>query len=55
LFYRDANWLARINLLHAFAQRDIADNETETAGYDLLRVELSYKQNLRRRRSTRVN
>ncbi len=46
MFYRDANWLARINLLHAFAQRDIADNETETAGYDLLRVELSYNTKL---------
>jgi iron complex outermembrane receptor protein len=24
LFWRDANWLTRINLLHAFAQNDIA-------------------------------
>ncbi|RIK96736.1 MAG: TonB-dependent receptor [Proteobacteria bacterium] len=45
-FYRDANWLARINLLHAFAQRDIAENETETAGYNLLRAEVSYNTRL---------
>ncbi len=46
LFYRDANWLARINLLHAFAQRNTAENETETAGYNLLRAELSYNTKL---------
>jgi iron complex outermembrane receptor protein len=46
LFYRDANWLARINLLHAFAQADIAENETETAGYNLLRAEVSYRTRL---------
>ncbi|MDQ8730705.1 TonB-dependent receptor [Bradyrhizobium sp. LHD-71] len=43
LFYRDANWFARINLLHAFAQKDIAAEETETAGYNLLRAEISYR------------
>jgi iron complex outermembrane recepter protein len=41
-FWRDANWLARIGLLHAFAQTHIAENETPTQGYDLLRAELSY-------------
>lgn len=46
LFYRDANWLARVNLLHAFAQTDIAENETETAGYNLLRAEVSYSTKL---------
>ena len=42
VFYRDSNWLARVNLLHAFPQNDIAPNETPTAGYNLLRAELSY-------------
>jgi iron complex outermembrane receptor protein len=43
LFYRDVNWLARVNLLHAFAQNDIATaGETPTRGYNRLRAELSY-------------
>jgi iron complex outermembrane receptor protein len=47
LFYRDANWLLRINLLHAFAQNDIAVvGETPTAGYDLLKAEVSYTKRL---------
>ena len=47
LFWRDANWLARINLLHAFAQNDIAPiGETPTAGYNLLKAEVSYKTKL---------
>ncbi len=45
LFYRDSNWLARVNLLHAFPQRDIAvAGETATSGYNRLRAELSYTQ-----------
>ena len=44
LFWRDANWLARVNLLHAFAQNDIAvTGETPTAGYNNLRAEISYR------------
>jgi iron complex outermembrane recepter protein len=47
LFYRDANWLMRINLLHAFAQHDIAViGETPTAGYNLLKAEISYTKKL---------
>ncbi len=46
-FWRDANWLVRVNLLHAFAQNDIAlIGETPTAGYNLLRAEVSYKTKL---------
>ena len=41
-FYRDGNWLARVNVLHAFAQNDTAPFETPTAGYNLLRAEISY-------------
>jgi iron complex outermembrane receptor protein len=44
LYWRDANWLTRINLLHAFAQNDIAETgETPTKGYNLLRAEVSYR------------
>ncbi|MGB9369390.1 MAG: TonB-dependent receptor [Xanthobacteraceae bacterium] len=42
VFYRDGNWLARVNLLHAFPQNDTAPFETPTAGYNLLRAEISY-------------
>ncbi|MBT1509707.1 TonB-dependent receptor [Bradyrhizobium sp. SRL28] len=47
LFWRDSNWLTRINLLHAFAQNDIAPiGETPTAGYNLLKAEVSYRTKL---------
>lgn len=44
IYWRDANWLARVKLLHAFAQNDIAAiAETTTPGYDDLHAEVSYK------------
>jgi iron complex outermembrane recepter protein len=44
LFYRDSAWLARVNLLHAWGQDNIAlVGETPTNGYNDLRAELSYK------------
>ncbi len=44
LFWRDANWFARVRVLHAFAQNDVAAiAETTTPGYDDLRAEVSYK------------
>jgi len=47
LYWRDANWLMRVNLLHAFAQNDVAPiAETPTAGYNLLKAEISYKTKL---------
>src|SRR5438477_3050010 len=47
VFYRDANWLMRVNLLHAFAQNDVAViAETPTPGYNLLKAEVSYKTKL---------
>jgi iron complex outermembrane receptor protein len=47
LFWRDANWLMRVNLLHAFAHTDIAPiAETPTPGYNLLKAEISYKTKL---------
>ena len=43
VFWRDANWFARVRLLHAFAQNNIAPiAETPTPGYDDLRAEVSY-------------
>jgi iron complex outermembrane receptor protein len=45
VYFRSAEWLARISLLHAFAQNDIAlIGETPTAGYNLLKVELSHTE-----------
>lgn len=46
VYYRDANWLARVNLLHAFAQNDVSGVETPTAGYNNLRAEISYTTKL---------
>lgn len=47
LFWRDANWLTRINLLHAFPQSNIAQiAETPTPGYNLLKAEVTYKTKL---------
>jgi len=43
VFWRDANWLVRVKLLHAFAHNDVAAiAETPTSGYDDLRAEVSY-------------
>jgi len=48
VFWRNSAWLARVNLLHAFAQNEIAViGETPTSGYDDLHVELSYRTKLR--------
>jgi iron complex outermembrane receptor protein len=49
-FYRDGNWLARVNLLHAFPQNDVAPNETPTDGYNLLRAEISYTRKIKNAR-----
>jgi iron complex outermembrane receptor protein len=42
LYWRDDNWFARVGLLHAFTQNDISADETPTAGYNLLKAEVSY-------------
>ena len=43
VYFRNAEWFARVGLLHAFPQNDIAPiGETPTAGYNLLKAELSY-------------
>ncbi|UFW51744.1 MULTISPECIES: TonB-dependent receptor [Bradyrhizobium] len=49
VFWRDDNWLMRVNLLHAFAQNNIAPvAETPTPDYNLLKAEVSYKTKLDR-------
>jgi iron complex outermembrane recepter protein len=48
VYFRSAAWLARLSLLHAFAQNDIAVvGETPTAGYNLLKAELSHTRALK--------
>jgi iron complex outermembrane receptor protein len=42
VFWRSPTWFARVGLLHAFAQKDIAQLETTTAGYNLLKAEISH-------------
>ena len=49
IYYRDVNWLARLNLLHAFRQDEFATFDTPTPGYNLLNAELSYTTKLDRR------
>jgi iron complex outermembrane recepter protein len=56
VFWRDGNWLARVRLIHAFAHTDVEVTptfvETPTAGYNLLKAELSYRWKLRPGAST---
>jgi iron complex outermembrane receptor protein len=47
LYWRDANWFARVTLLHAFGQNETAPEETRTPGYNLLNAEVSYRMALR--------
>jgi len=48
VYFRNGQWFGRVSLLHAFAQNDIAlIGETPTAGYDLLKVELSHTMELK--------
>ena len=42
IYYRDADWLARVNLLHAFGQHEFAAFDTPTRGYNLLNAELAH-------------
>lgn len=48
LFYRDANWLARAGVLHAFEQTKVNAESAElaTPGYTLVSAELSYTTRL---------
>ena len=46
-YWRNDNWFVRMGLLHAFAQNDIAEFETPTAGYNLLRAEIVHRRFLK--------
>ena len=43
-YWRNDSWFARVGLLHAFAQNDISQFDTTTAGYDLLKVQVENRQ-----------
>jgi iron complex outermembrane recepter protein len=43
-YWRNDNWFVRMGLLHAFGQSDLGLNDTPTAGYNLLRMEVSNRQ-----------
>ncbi len=42
VYYRDGDWRARVDLLHAFRHDEIGFDETPTSGYTLLNAEASY-------------
>ncbi len=42
VYLRNAAWFARVGVLHAFAQNKLALNETPSAGYSLIKAELTY-------------
>lgn len=46
VYYRDASWTARVNLLHAFAQNNLGAFETPTPGYNLLNAEINHTTTL---------
>lgn len=55
-YWRDANWLARVRLIHAFAQNNVAAiAETPTEGYNDLRAELSYNWTAAKPRFDRIS
>jgi len=39
-YWRADNWFVRMGLLHAFGQYDLGVNETPTAGYNLLKLQI---------------
>src|SRR6516165_4962290 len=39
-YWRADDWFVRMGLLHAFGQHDLGVNETPTAGYNLLKVQI---------------
>ena len=43
-YWRNDNWFVRMGLLHAFGQSDLGQNDTPTAGYNLLKMELSHRK-----------
>ena len=48
IYYRDANWFARVGILHAFDHDQVnrEENEETTPGYNLVSAEISYTNKL---------
>jgi iron complex outermembrane recepter protein len=59
VFWRDDNWLLRTNLIHAWAHTDVevtpTFTETPTAGYNLLKAEVSYRWRNRNPKSAELS
>jgi iron complex outermembrane receptor protein len=56
IYWRNDAWLARVRLLHAFAQNDVAPvAETPTPGYDDLRAEVSYTSKISKPRPDQLS
>jgi iron complex outermembrane receptor protein len=48
VYFRSSEWFARVNLLHAFSQKDIDPvQEMPTPGYNLLKAEISHTKTLK--------
>jgi iron complex outermembrane recepter protein len=43
-YWRADEWFVRMGLLHAFGQRDLGTNDTPTAGYNLLKLQIENKR-----------
>jgi iron complex outermembrane receptor protein len=43
-YWRSDDWFVRMGLLHAFGQRDLGTNDTPTAGYNLLKLQIENKR-----------
>ncbi|MCA6116238.1 TonB-dependent receptor [Bradyrhizobium sp. WSM 1738] len=44
VYWRSENWFVRAGWLHAFAQNDVPQFDTPTAGYDLVKVQLEHRK-----------
>jgi iron complex outermembrane recepter protein len=44
VYWRNDNWFLRAGWLHAFAQNDIPQFDTPTAGYDLVKVQIEHRK-----------
>jgi iron complex outermembrane receptor protein len=44
VYWRNDNWFVRAGWLHAFAQNDVPQFDTPTAGYDLVKVQLEHRK-----------
>jgi iron complex outermembrane receptor protein len=43
-YWRNDNWFVRMGLLHAFAQTEFGQFDTPTAGYNILKAEVSHRR-----------